>query len=435
VNTVNRQYPLPHKNNVVLDDLEGIRTAFTKIDADIVETKNKIDDTTYVVSDLKNRVVHTSVAVENSEIQNIAPNRYLITNENGFECVEGGGDKGGKTSQVSIKRSDDNFDTIWGNILEVSTRGMTIQQNAEFSRSNETHIFANKTDKTGEASRFPRADLVNQQITSDAFSENNESYILRDSIEQIIGSDIMLATRENFGFIKIGDGIISDNDGEISADGYGLASKTEFGLVKIGSNIEVHEGEINWFGEVFVASTTTFGVVKLGADFAINENGATEVVKNGDDEMVIYDLTKMKIVSNGIVDLEENIAIYRAFLNEDLVFSINIDFDPASDFSFWLEIISDGEHIVSFTNSVPEKISPLGVNRGITRIKFTKILGLQRLNAEVDVLEAPEPILLTPNYGDSVKSDLILSSNGSTWDPHSMMGTDVGNIAFQNRHC
>jgi hypothetical protein len=155
-----------------------------------------------------------------------------------------------------------------------------------------------------------------------------------------------------------------------------------------------------------------------------------EIAKNGDEDMVIYDLAKMKIVQNGIVDLEENVAIYRAFLNEDLQFSFYMAFEPEADFSFWLEIISDGEHLIDFAEEISGGI--FGVNRGITRIKFTKLLGSSKWNADVSLLEAPEPVLLTPNYGDHIKSDLRLSSNGSTWDTYSMMGIDAGNIAFQN---
>jgi hypothetical protein len=426
VNTVNRQYPLPNKNNVVLDDLERISTAFAKIDADIVETENKIDDTLYKVSDLENRAVHAATAVENSEIQNIAPSRYLKTTDDGkgFECVDGGGDEGGKTNQNSIKKSDENYDTGWGDLSEVSKNGMMIQQNAEISRSNETHIFANETD---EASRFPKVNLTNQQITADVFAENNESFVIRDEIEQIF-EKIEIATRKNYGLVKIGDGI-NDDTGKISVNEIGIASKENFGLVKIGDGIN-DDGETISVQPVGIASTTAFGVVKLGADFALNANGAMEIDKNGDEEMVIYDLAKMKIVSNGLIDLEENIAIYRAFLNEDLIFSFNRNFTPESDFSFWLEIISDGKHLIDFAEEITGGIS--GVNRGITRIKFTKILGSSKWNAEVSLLKAPEPILLTPNYGDHIKSDLILSCNGSTRDTYSMMGTDVGNVAFQN---
>ncbi|MDR2107144.1 MAG: discoidin domain-containing protein [Holosporaceae bacterium] len=138
----------------------------------------------------------------------------------------------------------------------------------------------------------------------------------------------------------------------------------------------------------------------------------------------------IRIVSGGIVDLDENVAIYRAFLNEDLQFSFHLGFDPQADFSFWLEIISDGEHLIDFVEEISGGIS--GVNRGITRIKFTKLLGSSKWNAEANVLEAPEPILLTLNNGDHIKSGLRLSCNGSDWDTYGMLGTDVGNVGFQN---
>jgi hypothetical protein len=428
VQTVNRQYPLPNKNNVVLKDLERICTAFTKIDEDVVKTEGEIDKLAGTVSDLENRAVHVAVPVENSEIQNIAPSRYLKTTDDGkgFECVEGGGDEGGKTGQNSIKKSDDNYDTIWGNILEVSTKGMTVQQNAESSRSNQTHVYVD-TVEIENAEQFSRSDLVNQQITENVLAENNESFILADEIEQIT-EKIPIATNLNYGFVKIGENI-ENSGGKISINEFGFASKENFGLVKIGDGIEEDDGVISK-EPIEIASTTTFGVVKLGADFSLNANDEIEVAETGDEEMVIYDLAKIKIVHNGIIDLEENIGIYRAFLNEDLQFSFNIGFEPESDFSFWLEIISNGKHLIDFDEEIASEI--FGVNRGITRIKFTKLLGSTKWNAEVSLLEAPEPILLTPNLGDHIKSDLILSCNGSNWDTYSMLGADVGNIGFQN---
>jgi hypothetical protein len=132
---------------------------------------------------------------------------------------------------------------------------------------------------------------------------------------------LQIATRRNYGLVIIGPGINDDN-GKISVDEIGFASKENFGLMKIGSGIDEGNAIID-VQLVSHASTSVFGVVKLGADFAINAEGATEVAKNGDEEMVIYDLAKMKVVSNGIVDLEENIGIYRTFLNEDLIFTFN----------------------------------------------------------------------------------------------------------------
>jgi hypothetical protein len=250
---------------------------------------------------------------------------------------------------------------------------------------------------------------------------------LKDEIEQIM-EEAPIATNLNYGFVKIGDGI-NDEGGKISINEFGFASKENFGLVRIGDGIDDDNAVID-VQPIGMATTSEFGVIKLGEDFSLNTNNEIEVAETGDEEMVIYDLAKMKIVSNGIVDLEEKIAIYRAFLNEDLQFSFNIGFEPESDFSFWLEVISDGEHLIDFTKEITGGI--LGVNRGITRIKFTKLLGSSKWNAEVNILESPEPVLLTPNNGDHIKSDLRLSCNGSSWDTYSMLGTDVGNIGYYN---
>jgi hypothetical protein len=352
---------------------------------------------------------------------------YLKTTDDGtgFECVEGGGDEGGKVGQNSIKKSDDNYDIGWGDLREVSKKGMAIQQNSESAKPNQTHIYTDAVEIEN-AEQFSRADLTNQQITESVFTESNESFILKNSVEQIT-EEIPIATNLNYGFVKIGENI-NNNGGKISIEVQGLTSKVNFGLTKIGSGLDDNDGVMSK-EPVENASTTTFGMVKLGKDFVINKDGATEVVK-GDNEMVIYDLAKKKIVSNGIVDLEENTGIYRTFLNEDLQFSFNIGFEPESDFSFILEIISDGSHLIDFVEEIVGGIS--GVNRGITRIKFTKLLGSKKWNAEVNILEAPKLVLLTPNYGDHLKSDLILSCNGSTWDTYSMMGIDLGNIGFYN---
>jgi hypothetical protein len=350
VKTVNRQYPLPHKDHVVLEDLERIRATFGMIDADIVETEEKINDTIYIVSDLENRAVHAATAVDKSEIQNIAPSRYLKTTDDGtgFECVEGGGDEGGKTGQNSIKKSDENYDTGWSDLLEVSKKGMTVQQNSETARSNWICIFTDESEIEN-SEQLPKSDLVNHQIIESVFAERNESFILTDEIEQIV-EELPIATRQNYGLVKIGDGI-NDDSGKISLDEIGFASKENFGLVRIGSGIDEYNATIA-VQPIGVASAATFGVVKLGEDFALNANGTMEIAKNGDDEMVIYDLAKTKIVHNGIVDLEENIAIYRAFLNEDLQFSFQMAFEPEADFSFWLEIISDGEHLIDFADQL-----------------------------------------------------------------------------------
>ena len=166
--TQNRYYRLPNKNHDVVDDINDLRSTFVMIDDDVKNTEEKIEALSETVSDLENRSVHLPYAVENSEIQNISANRYLVVNSDGdgFECLDGGGDVGGKLGQCSIKKTNENFDTAWGNILDVSKNGMTIQENSETSRANETHIYADVTEIENDK-QLPKIELTNCQAKSD----------------------------------------------------------------------------------------------------------------------------------------------------------------------------------------------------------------------------------------------------------------------------
>ena len=105
------RYPLPHKSHDVVDDINNLRTTFTAIDSNIRTTQNEIEEISNTVQTLKNKTVHADFDLEKPEIQNISANRYLVVNSegDGFECLDGGGDPGGKTGQSSIKRTDENF--------------------------------------------------------------------------------------------------------------------------------------------------------------------------------------------------------------------------------------------------------------------------------------------------------------------------------------
>lgn len=415
--TANRHYPLPNKNHDVLEDLARINETFSAIDSDIISTESAISQLKETVSNLdaKSLTIPSNVNI-NTEIQNIKVNNYLVTNKDGtgFSTTEGGGTEGGFLAQCLAKTSNENYKTAWGNFWEISKHG------------DEVHVLNDEENATDPLSK---SGLVNNQIISDVFSDSQTSYILRDSIEQITNTE-NIATKLNYGLVKIGDGIAIDN-GIISVPRYENATPDDFGLVKVGDGISVNNGVIS-VQPIQNASNNNLGVVKLSDDFELNGNGELILAEKTGSEPIIYKLAKRKIVDNGIIEIEENIAIYRAFLNEDLQFSFNLGFTPQKDFSFYLEIISDGKHLINFADKISSSSTIAGVNRGTTVIKFTKLLGADFLNAEINMLESPEPILLTPNNGDSVKSDLIISSNGSTWDTFSMLGADIGNIAFQN---
>ena len=310
--TENRHYQLPNKNNDVVEDINDLRNTFAMIDADVKNTEEKIGDLSETVSDLENRAVHCSNAIENSEIQNISANRYLVVNQNGdgFECLDGGGDAGGNLGQCSIKKSDESFDTTWGDLLEVSKNGMTTQENCETSRANETHIFADEAEIKNET-QLPKVELTNCQAKSDFETENNESVILKDEVEETI-EEIPIVTHKNFGLVKIGDGFSNDN-GTISAQIISNATKENIGTIKIGDGLNIVDGIISK-QEIAPATYENFGVVKIGEGLAINSSGEMEI-EDMANAATIYNLGNRKVCNNGIVALEEQTLIYRAFVN------------------------------------------------------------------------------------------------------------------------
>lgn len=314
--TPNRHYPLPNKNHDVVDDINDLRSTFGMIDEDVKNIEEEIEELSETVSDLENRAVHLPYSVENSEIQNISANRYLVVNSggDGFECLDGGGDAGGISGQCSIKKTDSNFDTAWGNILEISKNGMTLQENSETSQANETHIYADAPEIENDE-QFPKVELTNCQAKSDLESARNESVIFCDNAEEI-EEKLQIATHENFGLVKVGSGFTNDA-GTISAPIITKATEGNFGIIKTGDGLVNNSGTISR-DELNTATFSNFGIVKLGDNLSINQSGEMEIcdmVSNA----TIYNLGKVKICNNGIIDLEEQTLVYRLFVTEDLV--------------------------------------------------------------------------------------------------------------------
>ena len=428
--TPNRHYSLPSRHHDVVDDINDLRTTFGAVDEDITDIESAVTELSDDVSDTQAAVIHTDSALENTEIQNIAANRYLVVNSagNGFECLDGGGDAGGKPGQCSIKKSDQSFDTAWGDVLNVSKNGMIVQENAETSESGETHIFVDETEiDNGE--QLPKVELTNCQAKSDFESDSNSSVIICDAIEEV-KEEIQTATNLNYGFIKVGNGLSIDN-GTLSAPVISQATSESFGIMKAGSGLVNNSGVIS-YDSISPATPSSFGVVKLGENLSVNANGEMEIDDMG-TSATIYDLGNVKVCSNGIVDLEEATLRYRLFITEDLVIQFSMDFEPRDDFSFVLELVSDGTHIVAFNENLNPQMSTLPINRGTTKIKFTKKLGVPSYDFEISRLDAPAPILLTPNYGDDINSNLLITHNGSNWDAHDMMNSGTSNISFSGR--
>ena len=144
----NRRYPLPDRHHDIVDDINDLRSTLRQIDSDISYVENSAPELTDSIVESRKVVIRTSNDLANTEIQNIGAKRYLVVNRSGdgFECLEGGGDAGGKRYQCSIKQSDQNFDTAWGDILNVSKNGMTVKENSETSQGYETHIFVDEAE-------------------------------------------------------------------------------------------------------------------------------------------------------------------------------------------------------------------------------------------------------------------------------------------------
>ena len=117
-NTQNKNYPLPHPENIASQDVERIATAITMIDADISECSNSINTINSTVQNLDAkslRIPSELVGQIDTELKNLQPRQYVVVNEDasGFSTVEGGGGEGGKKGEILVKKSDANFDTTW----------------------------------------------------------------------------------------------------------------------------------------------------------------------------------------------------------------------------------------------------------------------------------------------------------------------------------
>jgi len=411
----NPRYALPNKHHDVVDDINNLRTTLRTVDADIHSVEEAIPALSDRVPEVQDTVLCVESNLANSEIQNIEANRYLVVNRNGdgFECVESGGEPGGKTGQCSIKKSDKNVDIAWGNILDVSKNGMTIQENAETGKKNETHIFVDETEIEN-SEQLPRVNLTNCQILSDTVLDSNSSVIVCDEIEKVEES-LELATNQNYGFVKVGYGF-TNNEGTISAQIVPVAEEDSVGIIKAGNGLDVENGVISR-ADIDPATFSKYGVVKFGHNLSSNQNGEMEINEMA-NAATIYNLGHIKVCNNGIVELEEATLHYRMFVTEDLLIQFIIDFVVLDDFSFVLELVSDGTHLVAFNENLNPKMNTLPINKGTTKITFTKKLGMPFYEVVVSRLDCPEPQLLTPRdkvlISDNVR---VTCPKGSNWIP------------------
>ncbi len=408
-------YPLPNKYHEVVDDIEQLGQTITQIDTDILNLEAKTVATSESFRVAGDKIIHFN-QIMNGEITNIAPNRFLIVNNdgNGFTCVDGGGTSGGKTGQCTIKRTDEDYDTIYGDIWNVSRNGTIPQMNSENGCANCLDIFCDESEIEN-AEQFPKVNSKTIQATQDFEVESNSSVIFKDTLEET-NEPIELATNQNYGLIKVGTGIDVSN-GTISADIITTADKNQFGYVKVGSGIDIEEGVIS-VAEIDAATKEKKGVVKVGADFELNENGEMELL-DMTDAFIIYKLDQIKNCENGNVDLEEGKLIYRLVIKSDLVIQINENFVPIQDYTFILELISDGTHLVAFLDQFKDGMTELPINRGITKLKISKKLGVPYYEAVISRLDASAPVLLT-SLDDFCSKFLVTAPKGGSWQGKSL---------------
>ena len=403
-------YPLPNKYHDIIDDIEQLAQTISQIDTNVSNLEAKTAATSEIVGDVEDTLIHTD-QITNGEITNIAPNRFLIVNDdgNGFTCVDGGGTSGGKTGQCTIKRTDEDYDTIYGDIWSVSRDGTIPQMNSEKGCANCLDIFCDESEIEN-AEQFPKVNSKTMQSTQDFEAESNSSIILKNEIEQ--EEDVVeLATNQNYGLIKVGTGIDVSN-GIILTDIITAANKNHLGYVKVGGGIDVEDGVIS-VAEIDVATNSTKGVIKIGEDFELNSDGEMEL-KDMADASIIYKLDQIKQCENGNVDLEERKLIYRLLVTSDLAIQINENFVPTQDYTFILELISDGTHLVAFLDQFKDGMTELPINRGTTKLKISKKLGAPYYEAEISRLDTSDPVLLTAN-ADVRSKFLMTAPKGGNW--------------------
>lgn len=424
--TTNKNYPLPHPDNIASQDVARIATAISMIDSDVTSCLTSVETMNSVVSGLETKALkipNELVGQVDTELGDIIPGRYIVVNEDatGFSTVEGGGGEGGKKGEILVKKSDANFDTGWLDPRTILKKAPVIKETETDVQlpNNCTMILEDEVEN--ESDDVPHQGLTQNQISSDVIADSSCSYVLCDTIDDTAEDNSDIATGEKFGRVKIGSGI-NINDGVISVPVIGLASEQAFGMVRVGSGLNIEEGVVSTQPYPH-ADSETFGLVKPGSDFYFDSGGALNVVKRSRD--IIYQTMSVDAVENGVVEIVPTCACYRAYVYSDILFSFNYgDFVPDSDISFDLEIVSDGTHLVAFDANLGVSRSVLPVNRGTTRIKFSKKLGIPLYDMSVSRLDAPEPINLTPTIGTSITSEFsVTMPQGGSWLPKDFLKT------------
>jgi hypothetical protein len=419
--TTNKNYPLPHPENIASQDVGRIAESISMIDSDINVCESSINFIQETVQELDAkslRIPESLVGIVNTELQDLQPRQYIVVNADatGFSTVEGGGGEGGLMGEVLAKRSNFNFDTMWIDPRAISKKAAVVNEaDSDCVLKNNNVLILVDEIEIDNSDQLPRVGLTQRQIISDVILDSQYTYILCDEIDEFAPDESDIATRTKFGRVKIGSGIDLDN-GTISVQPIEKASKTIFGIVKIGSGIDVTDGVIS-APEYSQADHENFGTVKLSSDFKTGASGELLLANKKEIEEIIYQTANVCVVENNCIIPKTNFAKYRLFLNEDTLITFDwSQFIQAKDLAFDLEIISDGTYVISFGANVVWKIPCAGVSAGKTIIHFERKFGSTTLYGDLKSSETKSVLNLTPSNVDDIQENFICGHNGGGWN-------------------
>lgn len=434
--TSNKNYPLPHPENIASQDVGRIADAISMIDGDVNacdEAIESLENTVSALDERSLRIPQTLVGTVNTELQDLEPNRYIVVNGDGsgFSTVEGGGGEGGLRGEILVKRSNSNFDTMWVDPKALYKRAITINEsNSDFKAKNNNVVILAEEIEIDNGDELPRLELTQRQTNVDTTGDSQYSYIIADEVEEHGDDHSDIASKTNFGRVKIGDGIALDN-GTISVTEYPKCSKTNHGIVKIGDGINVEDGVIS-SREYPLADYDNFGLVKLSSDFSIASEGALILAGKKDVEEIIYQAANICVANNNCVILDPEYAKYRLFINEDSLITFDWStFIQEKDLAFELEIISEHFYTIEFDANIEWTLPCTGVSPGTTIIEFRKLLGSSTLFATIKDTDTLPKICLTIEATDDIQDNYICYTNGLSWNACSML-TPRGDYGWWN---
>ena len=352
-----RRYTLPEKHHDVVEDIEALRETIRKIDSDLSEIVANTDNIQNVVEEASPRVLKVE---KNGELKNIAPDRFISFDGENFVCTNGLlNNSSGHGGQCTINSGDSS--RAWIDINNASVIG----------NDNEIHIFDDDWKEEKQ-----EKELVNIQATTDFVCENNESIILKNEPEEII-EPLHLASKTSNGLVKIADGFEIEA-GVLSTQPIPMATRETAGLVILGDGFENKNDEICYD---HLASSNNFGVIKLSKDFYLDST-ETLLIKR-ENPNIVYDLGREGPVFCGNVDIFEDTVHYFTVVHENTLIKININFEPKTDFTFVLEVISDGRRKLVFDDDFESGLKEYILENGQTCFEITKKIGIPKYSVVI----------------------------------------------------